>query len=544
MKLKTAAALTVLASCLAPYAQGQTVISTYTLTQYDLLMRSAVTILDDLNGDGHGEWVVGTGRYTTTAEDAGRVVVLSGVDHSVMHTLDGSILDGYLGTSVTNVGDLDGDGLSELGIGAPGEGTFYVYSGASMTLLWSQDHPGLGRSAAAVGDVNGDGLPDIAVGTGGAVRVYEGSTGTLIYHYSNPAFGGLGYSVCAAGDVNGDGLGDVVAGAPFTTLSWGGGEGLVAIIGGPDGTLIDTVEATDFVAFPGDARGMNFGWAVASLGDIEGDGIQEFAVGAPWYGWIHYIDDCWVGVFSGATRELQWSVNGPSDSRFGSAVMSAGDVDLDGRDDLLVGNPSASRVTTFSPARDLELSSWSTGLQPDVGDSLGSGGDVDGDGWPDIAVGAVVSPADPPGTLATATLLGFGCWPDAAYNYCTALPNSTGLPAQMRWQNSMSIADNNFRLYAEDCPAHQNGIFFYGPNAVELSLGGGHICVGGGIFRLGVVGTGSQGMPSQSLDFTNMPSGGEILAGATWHFSFWFRDPAGGGSGFNFADGLRTTFCP
>lgn len=143
--------------------------------------------------------------------------------------------------------------------------------------------------------------------------------------------------------------------------------------------------------------------------------------------------------------------------------------------------------------------------------------------------------------MAAPVLLTLGCPPDAAYNYCTALANSTGQAAGMHWQGSTSIADNNFRLWAEHCPPNQFGLFFFGSKSSEFPYGDGHLCATGGLHRLPVVNTGVSGQPSYLLDFTSLS---QISAGDTWFFSCWFRDPPGGPAGFNFADGLRATFCP
>ena len=130
-------------------------------------------------------------------------------------------------------------------------------------------------------------------------------------------------------------------------------------------------------------------------------------------------------------------------------------------------------------------------------------------------------------------------------NYCTAVANSTGMRAEMGYSGTTSVSTNNFRLMADKCPPNKSGLFYYGHNQVQIPVGDGHLCVGGGLVRLGVVSTGSAGRPSKLIDFTNLHNpNGQIYPGDTWNFSFWFRDPAGGPAGYNFADGMTVRFCP
>ena len=91
----------------------------------------------------------------------------------------------------------------------------------------------------------------------------------------------------------------------------------------------------------------------------------------------------------------------------------------------------------------------------------------------------------------------------------------------------------------------QFGLFFYGPETADAPLGDGTLCVGGASWRLPVLTTDGTGSVSYALDVTQPPNpAAMITAGSRWYFQFWFRDPASGGAGFNFSDGLAVDFCP
>ena len=114
---------------------------------------------------------------------------------------------------------------------------------------------------------------------------------------------------------------------------------------------------------------------------------------------------------------------------------------------------------------------------------------------------------------------------------------------------STSIASNDFTLVATGAPPSQFGLFYYGPQAENLPFGDGVRCVGGQTFRLNPSQlTDGTGALARLVDFSQPPASsgpGQIAAGATWYFQFWYRDPFGpGGSGFNLSDGLVATFVP
>jgi len=131
--------------------------------------------------------------------------------------------------------------------------------------------------------------------------------------------------------------------------------------------------------------------------------------------------------------------------------------------------------------------------------------------------------------------------------YCIAAANSTGPDgALICGSGSVSVADNDFTLSVAGAAISQPGLFYYGPQAVELPFGDGYRCVGGGVFRLNPpVTTDGTGSGSRALDLTDPPApAGQITPGSTWHFQYWYRDPAAAGSGFNLSNGLRATFHP
>ena len=146
----------------------------------------------------------------------------------------------------------------------------------------------------------------------------------------------------------------------------------------------------------------------------------------------------------------------------------------------------------------------------------------------------------------------FDCDTCTTSNYCVGAPTSTTTGATMTTNGDTSIAANNFTIGVDNAPTDKFGLFYYGPSQIQTSFGDGFRCVGqGGIgtFRLQpIVQTDGLGVASKQVDFTSFPAGsgqGQITAGSTWNFQFWFRDPMGpGGTGFNLSDGLEATFCP
>lgn len=132
----------------------------------------------------------------------------------------------------------------------------------------------------------------------------------------------------------------------------------------------------------------------------------------------------------------------------------------------------------------------------------------------------------------------------APASYCTSLPNSSGASAQIATSGSTSIAQNDLVLNASGCPPGQIGLYFFGTDQVQLPFGNGLLCVSGGVERL-IPATVIQpdGTATKQVDNTAAPAAGKLVPGSSWNFQFWFRDPAGGGSGYNLTDGVSARFC-
>ena len=131
--------------------------------------------------------------------------------------------------------------------------------------------------------------------------------------------------------------------------------------------------------------------------------------------------------------------------------------------------------------------------------------------------------------------------------YCIAAPNSGAQSGgQIGYWGSTSVSNNDLTLIATGIPTNQFGIFYYGPNAIQVPFGNGYRCVGGGVYRMNVLQSGATGSYQKDLDFYgSAPFGApEVDAGETWRFQCWFRDPPAGGSTFNLTNAISVDFIP
>jgi len=128
-------------------------------------------------------------------------------------------------------------------------------------------------------------------------------------------------------------------------------------------------------------------------------------------------------------------------------------------------------------------------------------------------------------------------------SFCASLANSTGSAATIAAVGSSSVSANNLELRAAPVP-NRIGLFYYGPNQIQLAFGDGLRCVGGTVARLAVHNAAANTLV-HSLDVTVSPNSATIITtGSTWNFQCWFLDPSAGGAGFNLSDGLEVQFTP
>lgn len=261
-------------------------------------------------------------------------------------------------------------------------------------------------------DVNGDGFSDVAIGVPGAnggrgrVEVYLGSASglsvapaiTLTGSTADEAFGS---SVASAGDVNGDGYGDLIVGANSATVGAMNGAGAASLfLGSASG-----VHASPQRLVTGVAAGDRFGSAVASVGDVNGDGYGDVAVGAYSATVSGRTAAGAVSIFFGGAAGIGATpttvLNGGSSGDFFGWSVSSGDVNGDGYSDVVVGAPGVDSGAVSNVGAVTVWHGSTTGVaasaarvllggaaQDSLGRSVSAVGDFNNDGFSDVAAGA------------------------------------------------------------------------------------------------------------------------------------------------------------
>ncbi len=323
----------------------------------------------DVNGDGYSDIIVGSHLYDNGEINEGAAFVYlgssTGLATTPAWTTESNQADAFLGLPAQTAGDVNGDGYSDVVVGASffdggqvEEGRAYVYEGSaaglSDTPAWiaegDQVNALFGTWVASAGDVNGDGFSDVAVGASffsngeereGRAYVYQGSADGLATTpawtaESNQADARFGGRVETAGDVNGDGYSDIIVGAHLYHNGQSSEGGAFLYQGSPAGLAVSPAWTAE-----SNQAGAQFGISVGTAGDVNSDGFSDVIVSAYWYENGQAAEGrafVYLGSAEGLSTLPDWTAEGDRvGARFGSQVGTAGDVNGDGYSDVIVG---------------------------------------------------------------------------------------------------------------------------------------------------------------------------------------------------------------
>jgi len=370
----------------------------------------------DFNGDGFGDVVVGA---PLTDRSRGVVGVHYGSESGPSESADQIIYSPSargieFGATLANAGDLNGDGFADLAVSAPAwdeeRGSIHLYLGRPLGFQSSADQSmegttsggRLGHSLRGAGDVDGDGFADLLASSASelgiwSLSIYKGFGGGVngsAEHVFTSAEGEE-LRAASAGDTNGDGFADVVIGA--LNPSTGTGRALL-LLGSDEGLLSDSP-----LLLASDETTPGFGASVAGLGDINGDGYSDCAVGASGTETQPGSLYIWLGGPTGiAGTAIPMASPMDANRGFGHEITTVGDVNGDGIDDLVVAEESAevstwkawlflgSRAPLMAPTLSLPFEARASGS---CRGCITWAGDSNGDGVDDLVVGTDSSDA-------------------------------------------------------------------------------------------------------------------------------------------------------
>jgi hypothetical protein len=544
----------------------------------------------DINGDGFDDIIIGAPYSDVGGTNAGSAYVIYGhaggsvaLDLANLSAAQGFVIDGsnLAGLSVSGAGDVNGDGFDDLivatyarsQLGGYGLATAYVVFGkvahagpVDLGHLAASDgfsiggavessyYQGYAMSVSSAGDVNGDGFDDVIVGaryahgnTGAAYVVFGHASGNIDLNNltATQGFAILGINprdeagtrVSGIGDINGDGFDDVIVGAPGAD-SGGSNAGAAYVIFGKAGgfgtvDLANLAEPTGFV-IKGGAIYDSVGISVSGAGDVNGDGFDDFIVGAPFgntgHAYVIFGKAAGFGTVDLANLGAGgFAIEGVGNGgELGFSVAGAGDVNHDGFDDVIVsahtsdtgGQDAGGAYVIFGKASGFDTihianlpSTAGFFVQGGPGTLLGfsvaGAGDFDHDGFADLVLGAPFAPGGGQVVLVSSR---------AVLNAAANDFNGDGR-SDVLWQND----DRTVRDWLGQSP---NGNFVGNIDHVNFLGAAGSTMIGTGDFDGdGRVDTLWQTSDGRVTDLLGQPNGGfvdnyakvGILTGTDWH---------------------------
>jgi Putative metal-binding motif/FG-GAP repeat len=405
---------------------------------------SSVWTAGDQNGDGMSDVLVGASLHNGGGSGRGAVYLVYGALDteedlaSSVAKIIGQADRERFGSSVSGGQDLDGDGWDDIVAGAFGMNTGGAYAGGAYVLLgpvvgefYSSDADSMmigevpgdftGTTTAMAGDVNDDGDGDFIIGaygqdggggsSGAVYLMYGVPSASVDLSYANAKLTGTatgdyaGFSVGAGGDVDGDGYSDFMVGAPYEAYRGVYG-GVAHLVLGPVAEGVGSLTNADGNYY-GTTNGGRGGFSVALLGDVDNDGYDDVGIGAP--------DENENGPNSGSAYLFYGPTSGTlalseadvvmygenTDDSAGYAISTAGDLNSDGKADIIVGarddDYGASDAGAAYLITDVGSGTWTlneaAGKVPgevtsdNLGQAVGPAGDTNGDGFDDVLIG-------------------------------------------------------------------------------------------------------------------------------------------------------------
>ena len=383
----------------------------------------SVDIPGDLDGDGTDDLLVGRNHYYAHV-----IYGPTSATADVESVDDVTITGSYAGTFVRGAGDLNGDGLADIVGAYPYSSGGYTYvflsplsssettGSADGTWAGEDSSDYAGWDTAPAGDVNGDGLDDLLVGaysvdTGGqsagaAYLVLGPASGSASLSTARAKLTGeyeydyAGYAVAGPGDVDGDGFDDLLIGAPYDDDEASSAGAAYLVLGPVSGT--SSLGAADF-KLTGQSSNDQAGYSVSAAGDTDGDGYADLLVGAQgprgYAGAVYVILGPLTDDMSLADADGSFWGEQPETYAGTYGLDAAGDMDGDGHDDIAVGAHAydgyrGATYVVLGPATgsmdlgEADVRLLGTDSNDYMGYAIGGGGDVDGDGLDDLLIGA------------------------------------------------------------------------------------------------------------------------------------------------------------